>query len=447
MANAAPSPQLDLAPPKKWRRFIPAWLRSLFWVDSAPRYDAFLSYSWQADLNVAPAIQSALQRFLCPWYKPRAKTIFRDLSCLPAGSSLEKELFDRIDRSKHFIVLASPNAAKAGGMEMEARYWFSRPRDGEVLIIVTEGDCKTWDEIQDRLLPASVRTNLASTPLWVPLQHRRSEILTNPDKQKIQGDLVEDLKQILLRLYAPLSWGELQGEERAQRRRALGLMALAAGLLLLFAVAALRSAIVAHQRQLAAEAAVFRERIALEAETSARLAETQARKEADANADEATRQTGVAVKNENEAKRQQSIAEEETAAAQRNARESKARELAAYAVESLNEDPERSILLGMQAVNATLRYGQPAVPAAEETLRQAILSSQVRMTLRGHGNLVWSVAWSPDGKRLATASMTDGEGVGRGQRQGTADPDAATASSVTSVAWSPDGKRLATASR
>jgi hypothetical protein len=112
-------------------------------------------------------------------------------------------------------------------MEMEARYWFSRPRDGEVLIIITEGDFKTWDEIRGHLLPAAVQTNLASPPLWIELQHRRSEILGNPNKQKLYAELTEDLKQILLCLYAPRSWGELQGEERLQRRRALGAMAAA----------------------------------------------------------------------------------------------------------------------------------------------------------------------------------------------------------------------------
>src|ERR1017187_2165234 len=86
------SPQLDLAPPQKWRRFVPRWLRSLIWVDSAGSYDAFLSYSWKSDSKVAPVIQSVIQRFLCPWFKLRAKTVFRDLSCLPAGLSLEAEL-------------------------------------------------------------------------------------------------------------------------------------------------------------------------------------------------------------------------------------------------------------------------------------------------------------------------------------------------------------------
>jgi hypothetical protein len=111
------SSKLDLAPPKRWRQLIPRWFRSLIWVDSAARYDAFLSYTWASDRNVAPVIQSVLQRFVCPWYKVRAKNIFRDLSSLPASSNLEKELFDRLDRSAHLVVLASPETAQSRGME------------------------------------------------------------------------------------------------------------------------------------------------------------------------------------------------------------------------------------------------------------------------------------------------------------------------------------------
>src|SRR6516225_9452303 len=140
MTREAESAHLDLARPKPWRRWLPSWLLSLVWADSADKYDAFLSYSWKADSKTAPVIQSVLQRYLCPWYRLRAKTIFRDLSCMPAGSSLQQELFDRIERSTHFIVLASHEAAQSGGMEMEARHWFSQARGGQVLIIVTEGE-------------------------------------------------------------------------------------------------------------------------------------------------------------------------------------------------------------------------------------------------------------------------------------------------------------------
>lgn len=130
--------------------------------------------------------------------------------------------------------------------------------------------------------------------------------------------------------------------------------------------------------------------------------------------------------------------------AERNARESRGRELAASAAGSLSNDPEKSVLLGEQAVNATLSFGEPPVPAAEDVLHQAILSFRLRRTLRGHSESVDSVAYSSDGKRLATAS---GDGTVKvwdtdtGKEMLTLH---AYSAPVHSVAWSPDGKRLAT---
>src|ERR1017187_9582475 len=201
--------QLDLPPPKRWRRLVPPWLRSLIWVDAVARYDAFLSYSWASDSEVAPVIQSVLQRFLCPWYRLRAKTIFRDLSSLPAGSSLENELFARLDRSVHLIVLACPAAAQSRGMEMEARHWFSRHRDGQILIIVTAGECDTWQKIREHLLPPAIRDNLAGAALWASIRHHRDAILENPNSHKLRGELIEDLRQIFLRFYPMSDWGTI----------------------------------------------------------------------------------------------------------------------------------------------------------------------------------------------------------------------------------------------
>ena len=67
--------------------------------------------------------------------------------------------------------------------------------------------------------------------------------------------------------------------------------------------------------------------------------------------------------------------------------------------------------------------------------------------LEGHGGAVWCVAWSPDGRRVATGSRdntariwdaTTGEVVRALEEHGDA---------VNSVAWSPDGMRVATGSR
>ena len=78
---------------------------------------------------------------------------------------------------------------------------------------------------------------------------------------KAAGQLVEDLKQVLLRFYPGRDWGQLRGEERAQRRRTVRLVSGAAALLLLLASVATyqwRSAVeqrnTALARQLAAQA-------------------------------------------------------------------------------------------------------------------------------------------------------------------------------------------------
>jgi WD40 repeat protein len=144
---------------------------------------------------------------------------------------------------------------------------------------------------------------------------------------------------------------------------------------------------------------------------------------------------------------QKSIAQRETAIAQQNARESKARELAAIATETITEDPEEGILLGMQALNAALRDMQPNVlAAAEKALHQALLSSPVRLTLRGHISDVFSIAFSPDGKRLATASADHTAKLWDALNGRELLTLHGHTGDVRGIAFSPDGKRLATAS-
>jgi hypothetical protein len=73
-------------------------------------------------------------------------------------------------------------------------------------------------------------------------------------------------------------------------------------------------------------------------------------------------------------------------------------------------------------------------------------SGRELLTLKGHTGLVYSIAWSPDGTRLATASIDQTAKVW----------DAASSrelltlkghrSNVWTVSWSPDGTRLATGS-
>ena len=123
-----------------------------------------------------------------------------------------------------------------------------------------------------------------------------------------------------------------------------------------------------------------------------------------------------------------------------------ARELSVNAVNNLSADPERSILLALQAVSVGSAGGKPVLVEAEEALHRAVQESRLQLTLRGHTAGLYRVAHSPDGKRLATASIDKTAKVW----------DAASGKElltlhghtmdVTGVAFSPDGTRLATSS-
>ena len=126
--------------------------------------------------------------------------------------------------------------------------------------------------------------------------------------------------------------------------------------------------------------------------------------------------------------------------AQDQARIATARELAAAAVANLSVDPERSILLALEALDSTGEADLEAVPEAEEALHRAMQESRVMLTVpQGRG-----IALSPDGDRFATTGE-DGTAImsetDTGQRLLTLHGHEG---AVNSVVYSPDGSLLAT---
>jgi WD40 repeat protein/class 3 adenylate cyclase len=129
--------------------------------------------------------------------------------------------------------------------------------------------------------------------------------------------------------------------------------------------------------------------------------------------------------------------------AEREARIASARELASAAVANLDVDPERSILLALEAVDATWDANRTAVPEAEEALHRALQESRVALTVpQGHG-----LAVSADGSRFGTTGQDDSATVWEtrtGKRLLGLRLPAGRPGVINAIAFSPEGKLLAT---
>lgn len=128
--------------------------------------------------------------------------------------------------------------------------------------------------------------------------------------------------------------------------------------------------------------------------------------------------------------------------AQQQARVAASRELAAAALNNLEVDPERSVLLALHGLSEAYTL------EAENALHASIPALHLLLTLTDFPKMVESVAVSPDGKHLATASddgtvkvwdVATGEELLSFSTQHTG-------ISIFGLAYSPDGTRLATAS-
>lgn len=109
---------------------------------------------------------------------------------------------------------------------------------------------------------------------------------------------------------------------------------------------------------------------------------------------------------------------------------------------SAESEPERALLLSLAALGECT-----PTPLARRGLMAALATSHPRTRLDGHTDTVRDIAWSPDGRLLATASR---DGTARVYDARSGRPVLVLPSDgamVESVAWSPDSAQVVTAGR
>jgi WD40 repeat protein len=113
-----------------------------------------------------------------------------------------------------------------------------------------------------------------------------------------------------------------------------------------------------------------------------------------------------------------------------------------YALLNVDRVPELAVLLTAAALSEC-----PPTPIARRALMAALAFSHIEAVLAGHSDAVRTVAWSPDGQQVATASRDGSARIWH--------VDSATVTGllrghtdmVEALAWSPDSSQIATGSR
>jgi WD40 repeat protein len=423
------------------------------------RYNAFLSYSHQADGALAPRLRSALQGFARRWNQLRAVRVFLDAASLAANPGLWPAIADALDDSEYLLLLASPEATASRYVARELEHWRATKPEGQILIGLTDGEIVWSDADGDfdwattTALPPVLRGAFTTEPRWIDLRWAREAPTLSLRDDRFRA-AVADLAATLHHR----DKDELAGEDVRQHRRTT-LLARGASLTLAALAVATTVAAVLFLRE--RDAAREQTRVSLSRQLAAQSALAR-----DSRIDTALLLGGasLAVKATNEAR---------SALFGALAREPRLEttlwsesELATPAVfippdghlvAAGNE--ERDVLIWDRVTHRrvrTLHSGLPAIVDLAVSADGNLLVAQgendrVLWDLRDDAPVgtklpseeAFATAFSPDG-RLATASSDDSIYLGRPGRPGRLVAPARGRGYVGRMAFDASGRRLAT---
>jgi WD40 repeat protein len=202
------------------------------------------------DGKLAPALESALQKFAKPWYRMRALRVFRDDASLSTNPALWSSITAALDESAFFILLCSPEAAKSPWVQKEVEYWRAHKPHDRLLLALTEGalewdpERRGFDDSEQSAAPPTLQGIFEEEPRYTDRTGARQADRLSLDDPRFR-DNVADLGAAL----HGRPKDELIGEAVRQHRRTVRVALSAALLLALLAAAAIVAAVFAVQQR------------------------------------------------------------------------------------------------------------------------------------------------------------------------------------------------------
>ena len=342
-------------------------------------YDAFISYSHDADLGLSARLADGLGRLAKPWWRRRALSVFCDTSALSANPALWTSIQESMAESTYLVVLASPDAAQSPWVGREIEHWRATKGAGTILLALTAGEL-VWDDAQgdfdaarSTALHPAMQGAFSDEPLWVDLRWASDdEVLTLRNPRFLDAVAV---------LAAPIhgtAKNELVGEDLRQHRRTLRIAWSAALMVALLAIAAIVGAFIARDKadeaqQKAAEViAANKSATRAKHETAVEKSKTKAAKAARARANV----------DADDAKKQRKQAERQAAAAEfaANASAVVADQKTAEAVMAAQQaELQRQLAQTAQSEAASAQEQQQAAEAAQDKAEKSRAAAEAAM--------------------------------------------------------------------
>lgn len=404
-------------------------------------YDAFLSYDHD-DRPVAYGIQRGLHRIGRRVGRLYALRVFRDSTDLTASPDLWGKVTEAMERSRYLIVVLSRHAAVSVWVNREVAYWLENRRPDRLMFVVAGGNL-SWDDDSGRFDPD--RSDAA-----LPVLTQPGVLAAEPFYVDVSGDAPWDPAATLFRekvtdLAAPIHGKakyELASEDLREQRRFRRLRRSAIAALALLTVIAVAAAVIAVFQQ--------REAVRQRNEADTRFREATASRLAIESQAMLTGARGRDdVRGIQEALASQRVSDTADAGALIGALSatSATRKIIRvgepFISQGLAIDPSNNFTT---AANVAFHPDGRHIATAGRKLQVWDVDTGQAVTGR-NGFAVHTVAYSPDGHRIASGSLDQTIQLwdaDNGRPIGT--PLSGHTAMVSAVAFSPDGHLLASAS-